>query len=45
MAAFELSEKKYKNGRRAFTAVLYELQPPECVVDDVGTKHKLAGMD
>ena len=44
MAAFELSEKKYKNGRRAFTAVLYELQPPECVVDDVGTKYNKNGI-
>lgn len=44
MATFELSAKKYKNGRRAFTAVLYELQPPECVVDDVGTKFNLNGI-
>ena len=44
MATFELSEKKYKNGRRAFTAVLYELQPPECVVDDVGTKYNKNGI-
>ena len=39
-----MSEKKYKNGRRAFTAVLYELQPPECVVDDVGTKYNKNGI-
>ena len=38
MALFELSSETYKNGRRPFTAILYELQPPECVVDDVGTK-------
>lgn len=44
MATFELSEKKYKNGRRPFTAVLYELQPPECVVDDVGTKYNKNGI-
>ena len=37
MATFELSTKKYKNGRRPFTAILYELQPPSCVVDDIGT--------
>ena len=38
MAIFELSSETYKNGRRPFTAILYELQPPECVLDDVGTK-------
>lgn len=44
MAIVELSEKKYKNGRRPFTAILYELQPPECVVDDVGTKYNKNGI-
>lgn len=44
MAIFELSSKKYKNGRRPFTAVLYELQPPESVVDDVGTKYNKNGI-
>lgn len=44
MAVFELSSEKYKNGRRPFTAVLYELQPPECVVDDVGTKYNKNGI-
>ena len=44
MAILELSSKKYKNGRRPFTAVLYELQPPECVVDDVGTKYNKNGI-
>ena len=44
MAIFELSSKKYKNGRRPFTAVLYELQPPESVVDDVGTKFNKNGI-
>lgn len=44
MALFELSSKKYKNGRRPFTATLYELQPPECVVDDVGTKYNKNGI-
>ena len=44
MAMFELSSKKYKNGRRPFTAILYELQPPECVVDDVGTKFNQNGI-
>lgn len=44
MATFELSEEKYKNGRRPFTAILYELQPPECVVDDVGTKYNKNGI-
>lgn len=44
MATFELSTKKYKNGRRPFTAILYELQPPECVEDDVGTKYNKNGI-
>lgn len=44
MALFELSSKKYSNGRRPFTAALYELQPPECVVDDIGTKYNKNGI-
>lgn len=44
MATFELSSKKYKNGRRPFKAILYELQPPECVVDKVGTKYNKNGI-
>ena len=44
MATFELSEKKYKSGRRTFTATLYELQPPDCVVDNVGTKYNKNGI-
>ena len=44
MATFELSSKKYKSGRRTFTATLYELQPPDCVVDDVGTKYNKNGI-
>lgn len=44
MATFEMSSKKYKNGRRKFVATLYELQPPECVVDDVGTKYNKNGI-
>lgn len=44
MAKFELSSKKYKNGRRKFIATLYELQPPECVVDDIGTKYNKNGI-
>lgn len=44
MKLFELSSKKYKNGRRPFSAVLYELQPPECVVDGVGTKYNKNGI-
>lgn len=38
MKSFELSSKTYKNGRRRFKAVLYELQPPECVINETGTK-------
>lgn len=37
MAVFELSSKKRKDGKRHFKAVLYKLQPPECVVNNVGT--------
>lgn len=44
MAIVELSEKKYKNGRRPFKAVLYELQPPESVVNGVGTKYNQNGI-
>lgn len=44
MSKFELSSEKYKNGRRKFVAALYELQPPECVVDDVGTKFNKNGI-
>lgn len=44
MASFELSSKKYKNGRRPFTATLYELQPPDCVVDNIGTKFNANGI-
>ena len=44
MKFFELSEKTYKNGRRPFKSVLYELQPPECVVDEVGTKYNKNGI-
>ena len=44
MSIFELSSKKHKNGRRPFKASLYELQPPECVVDDVGTKYNKNGI-
>lgn len=44
MAIFELSSKKYKNGRRPFTAILYELQPPDSVVNDIGTKFNKNGI-
>lgn len=37
MSVFELSSKKQKDGKRSFVAVLYKLQPPECVVNNVGT--------
>ena len=37
MKAFELSSKKRKDGKRRFTALLYKLQPPESVVNNVGT--------
>lgn len=44
MVFFELSSKKYKNGRRPFTAALYELQSPDCVVDNIGTKFNKNGI-
>lgn len=44
MALFELSSKKYKNGRRPFTAVLHELQPPSCVVNGVGMDFNKNGL-
>lgn len=44
MAIFELSSAKYKNGRRPFIATLYELQPPECVVDNIGTRFNKNGI-
>lgn len=37
MKAFEFSSKKRKDGKRRFTALLYKLQPPESVVNNVGT--------
>ena len=37
MKSFELSSKKNKDGKRQFTALLYKLQPPESVVNNVGT--------
>lgn len=37
MKAFELSSKKRKDGKRRFTALLYKLQPPESVINNVGT--------
>ena len=37
MKAFELSSKKHKDGKRRFTALLYKLQPPDSVVNNVGT--------
>ena len=37
MKSFELSSRKLKDGKRRFTALLYKLQPPESVVNNVGT--------
>lgn len=44
MLSFELSSKSYKNGRRPFTASLYKLQPPENVVNNVGTTYNENGL-
>lgn len=37
MQIFELSNKS-KNGRRPFKAILFEVYPEDCVVDNTGTK-------
>lgn len=42
--SFELSSKTYKNGRRKFKAILYRLQPSDCVVNETGTKYNLNGI-
>lgn len=42
--SFELSSRVYKNGRRKFKAVLYKLQPPESVIDGVGTQYNKNGI-
>lgn len=44
MLSFELASKKYKNGRRPFTASLYKLQPPENVINNVGTTYNENGL-
>lgn len=44
MPIIEISSKKHKNGKRPFKAILYKLQPPECVVNDVGTRYNKNGI-
>lgn len=41
---FEFCNQEFKNGRRHFKALLYILQPPECVVDGVGTRYNQNGI-
>jgi hypothetical protein len=40
----ELSNKKPKNGRRKFKAVLHRIFPDECIVDETGTQHNDNGI-
>lgn len=46
MKTFELSEKKAKNGRRKFKAILYEIFPDSCIDDEqqVGTMYNENGI-
>lgn len=41
---FEFCNQEFKNGRRHFKALLYILQPPECVIDGVGTLYNKNGI-
>ena len=38
MAKFELSSKKPKNGKKYFRAILHEIYPDDCVVNEAGTQ-------
>lgn len=46
MKTFELSQKKNKNGRRKFKAILYEIFPDSCIDEEneVGTKFNENGI-
>ena len=44
MLSFELSEKKKKNGRRPFKAVLHEVYPDSVVENNVGTQFNENGI-
>jgi uncharacterized coiled-coil protein SlyX len=44
MQIFEISNKKTKNGKRKFKAILYKVHPDSCVVDKTGTEFNLNGI-
>lgn len=46
MKSFEMSAKQYKNGRRKFKAILYEIYPDSCVDEETqeGTRYNLNGI-
>ena len=44
MLSFELSEKKKKNGRRPFKAVLHEVYPDSVIENNVGTQFNENGI-
>ena len=44
MFNFELSSKKSKNGKKFFKAVLHEIYPDECVVNEAGTLYNSNGI-
>ncbi|WP_024348447.1 hypothetical protein [Lacrimispora indolis] len=37
MAKFELSSKKPKNGKKYFRAILHEIYPDDCIINEAGT--------
>ena len=44
MRIFEISNKKTKNGKRKFKAILYKIHPDNCVVNNTGTEFNLNGI-
>lgn len=41
---FELSKRITKTGKRGFKAILYEIHPDNCVVNNIGTQYNLNGI-
>jgi hypothetical protein len=44
LKVIELSNKKSKNGRRNFKAILHRVFPDDCVIDEVGTQYNDNGI-
>lgn len=44
MVKFELSSKKPKNGKKYFKAILHEIYPDDCVVNETGTQYNENGI-